>query len=309
MKTRRGAPGGRRVVLAAAVVLFTCVPTAAASPLLELVGDPAEQGGLAGRFGGASASSAYFNPALLPTARPGMTVGAFVFSDQISIEVGRRSPNDEVALDAAGAWADLDDMVPFDPPAVPTSWLEDGCGADCEDRSTRFGLTARPRQAAGSSGNTRVYMPIGIVKALISDKLVLGFTALLPAGKFMTTSGFYADEREQYFSNSLHAELYSDRLTSMSMAIGFGSQVADWLALGLSFTFNLTNEATAPNFVPDPARFDALVLDNKVDVETTAAPHFGVVITPADWLQLTATFHTVQALTVRAGLFPSARLR
>jgi len=291
---------GALAAMLALLGVLSWAPTAAASPLLELVGDPAEKGGLAGRFGGASASSAYFNPAFLPSASPGMTLGVFVFADQIGIDVGVRPPGSDISVEASGAFINDDALTPVFPSPLPTAWLERGCAQDCEMSGVANAARARPRQASGSSGNTRAYIPLGIVKPLISDKFVLGFSALLPAGDFTTTTGFYNDHREQYFSNSLHPELYSDRLTAMSMALGFGSQVIDWLAVGLSFTFNLSNEANAPNFVPSAEQFDALLIDNSVKVQSTMAPHVGIVITPKDWLQLTATMHTPQSLKVKA---------
>lgn len=290
---------GAVAALLALLSLGSWSATAAASPLLELVGDPAENGGLAGRFGGASASSAYFNPAFLPSADPGMTLGVFVLVDQIGIDVGARNPGNDIPLEASGAFHDVDTLDPVFPSPLPTTWLQNGC-ASCEMSAVPHPARARPRQAAGSSGNTHVYIPVGIIKPLLGEKFVLGYTALLPAGDFTTTTGFYNDHREQYFSNSLHPELYSDRLTAMSMALGFGSQVVDWLAVGLSFTFNLSNEASAPNYVPSADQFDSLLIDNSVKVKSSMAPHIGVVVTPAPWLQLTATLHTPQALKVKA---------
>ena len=53
---------------------------------------------------------------------------------------------------------------------------------------------------------------------LFEQRLALGLHGLIPNGEFTKLRAFYNDEREQYFSNSLHPELYSDRMTALSLA-------------------------------------------------------------------------------------------
>ena len=88
-------------------------------------------------------------------------------------------------------------------PTVPTDWLQHGHGI--------FG--ARPRQGAGTATSARV-PDLGLVTPVLRERLVLGLFAMIPLGKFTTANAFYNDEREQFFSNSLHPELYGDRLTA-----------------------------------------------------------------------------------------------
>src|SRR6185503_16853521 len=76
--------------------------------------------------------------------------------------------------------------------------------------------------------------------------------ARIPLGEFTTARGFYNDEREQFFTNSLHPELYSDRLTATSLAFGAGVGILENLSVGLSFTLNLTNTAQSKTYVRDP---------------------------------------------------------
>ena len=80
-------------------------------------------------------------------------------------------------------------------------------------------LAARPRQAAGTGHETFTYEAFGMVVKLFQERLALGVHGLVPNGEFTKIRAFYPDEREQYFSNSLHPELYSDRLTPVSLAV------------------------------------------------------------------------------------------
>ena len=74
---------------------------------------------------------------------------------------------------------------------------------------------------------------LGLVAKLFHDKLTLGAYALIPYSKFTGADAFYSDEREQYFTNSLHPELYGDRLVATSIAFAGGLKLSDALSLGL----------------------------------------------------------------------------
>ena len=143
---------------------------------------------------------------------------------------------------------------------------------------------------------------LGLVNHLVHDRLVLGFYALIPIGDFTTAHSFYNDEREQFFTNSLHPELYSDRLTSTSLAFGAGSEILDRLSVGLSFTLNLTNVAKADTYVPDAGDYNSLLLSNDVHVQASVSPHFGVAYNPLDFFHISGTVHSEEKFTIETGI-------
>jgi hypothetical protein len=281
----------RAGVLCAGLTLLTC-SSAAASPLFELVGASVGNGGFNARASGASAASTYFNPALLPRAKQGLDLGWFVLNDAISITLDARSPAVDVPTSAAG-------RIRTDTPPVPTDWLEHGCshttGSCVRD------IPAHPRQSEGSSGNVRAYQTIGLVNHLVKDYLTLGFYAMVPLSSFTQAHSFFNDEREQFGTNSLHPELYSDRLTPVSLSFGGGSRLTKWFSLGLSFTLGLTNTADALAYVGNSARLDqTLQLSTKVDVAASVSPHLGFVFTPFDGFDLSVTMHSPQKMVIES---------
>lgn len=289
-------PGPFRVRAAeAALSTALLAGSAAASPLFDLAGGIGGTSAMNARATGASAASTYHNPALLPDSSQEFDFGVLVLSDQIGMTLdGRtggvvpRAIGDRRAVDGSGN--------PLPNSTVPTDWLEHGCDTS-QCGKPDFG--ARPRQGDGSSGNTRSYAVLGLVTRLLDERLVLGFYAIVPMGEFTTARSFYNDEREQFFSNSLHPELYSDRLTATSLSFGGGSRLLEQLSVGASFTLSLTNAATASTYVRDPVDYDKLLLSNDVHVRVSVSPHFGVVYTPVKRLRLSGVVHSEQRMEIQ----------
>lgn len=291
-RTRTRVGLGATVLLGASCLLFA--GPARASPLFELVGSSVGSGGFNGRAYGASAASTYFNPAMLPRAREGIELGWFVLNDAVSVTLDGRSHGVDVTENV------LRDIGGRPTPPVPTGWLERGCTPVA---GANFGcdtvLRPQPRQSAGSSGNTRAYQVIGLVNHVWERYLSYGFYTLIPIGPYVRANSFFNDEREQYFSNSLHPELYSDRLTAMALSFGVGSQPFDWLSLGASFTLNLANTAAASTYVGNANDIaGTLQLSTKLDVMAGIAPHFAAVIEPIEPLHISFTVHTPQMMSI-----------
>lgn len=284
--------------LSAALATFAVAATtslaAHASPLIELTGAPSGGGNATARAYGSGAAETYFNPARLIGVPQQLELGILVVADRIGITVDGRSRGD--VPDVVGGRAVVDARgQPISNATVPSRWLSRGCPPDeCKGG----GFAARPRQAAGSSGNTRAYQIIGLVSHLVPDRVVLGLYALVPLGPFTTAQTHYVDEREQFFSNSLHPELYSDRLTATSVAFGGGVRISRTVSAGLSFTLNLRNTAEAGTYVRDPDDYDQILIATKVQVRASVSPHVGVRWTPTDRLDFSATVHSEQRFVV-----------
>jgi len=288
------------VFLRCAVVLGLLASAAHASPLFEVAGDPGA-GGLTARENADGPAAAYFNPALLADLPPGVDLGVFVLAEEIGITVDGRSTSaacanggcDVPAVDDRGPESFRDEAtgMAIANPTVPTDWLQHGHGS--------FG--ARPRQAAGSGHKPRAYQTVGLVAPVFHERLVLGLFAMIPLGEFTTAKAFYNDEREQFFSNSLHPELYGDRLTATSLAFGGGFHVTPDLRVGVTFTLSLANKAAAPVYVSNLNDLSTVDLDSNIAVNAAVAPHFGLAWTPTKRALVTATVHTPSSFKIDTG--------
>lgn len=287
--------------LFAALLVAAAAAPAAASPLFELVGDPSGPGGLTARATAEGPAAAYFNPALLAGAAPGFHLGVFFLGQRLGVIVDGRALSDVCAngncdvpaVDGRGPESFRSDStgMNIDNPTLPTSWLQNGNGS----------LTPRPRQGQGSGRQHRAYQTVGLIAPLFKNRAVLGLFAMIPLGEFTTAKAFYNDEREQYFSNSLHPELYGDRLTATSLAFGGGIRVRPDLSVGATFTLSLANEAAAPVYVSNLDNLDTVLLDSDIAVKASVAPHFGVAWDPMRKLRVVGTVHSPQAFKIATG--------
>jgi hypothetical protein len=268
---------------------------ALASPVFETVGGVGGQGGLNGRTVVGGASSTFDNPALLVESESGLTLGVFLLGESIGISLDPRpGPQYDVPAGAGIENATHADGSRWPGYPIPTPWLQGGRAATALNPP----LAARPRQGAGSGQDATPYQMLGLVTKLFRDRLALGLYTLIPYAKYTGADAFYADEREQYFSNSLHPELYSDRMYATSLAFGAGVRVSDALSVGLGFTLSLQTAAFTPTYVVDAGHLQDILVDSDVKVNPGLSPHLGVSYKPTKRMRITATAHAPSKLEI-----------
>ena len=282
--------------VAALCLASTILPSprpVAASPAFDLTGDPLGLGGLQPRIVASGAASAYFNPALLSHSPASLRVGGLLLDQHIGVELDGR-PGTEFAVPADVSKAGHADASRFINYPIPTNDLQYGR----EETHVSAGFEARPRQAAGSGHETFGYGGFGLLVKLFEDHLALGVHSLLPTGDFMRMDAFFSDEREQYFSNSLHPELYGGRLKALSLALGAGLRLGDDWAVGVGTSMNLAADVVAPTYVVDTGNLENILIDLDTDVGVSLAPHFGIAFSPGRHLRLTATAHAPRQVEI-----------
>jgi len=281
-----------RSPLIAGVAVTTSLVVASlahASPLQDFIGDTGSSAAMQARTVAGGSAAAYFNPALLSDAPAGVTIGLIILDEGHGVELDGR-PGTEFSIPIGAETFGHADGKRFDNYPIATSLLQDGRKMDARQAA----FEARPRQDAGSGHGTRTYEAVGLVVKLFHDRATIGFHGLIPNGQFTKMRAFFNDEREQYFSNSVHPELYSDRMLALTMALGLGIKLTDSLSIGAGTTFALKAVADAGAYVTDTGNLGAIQLDMDASVNIGISPHFGVSYQPTERLRLTATAHTPQ---------------
>jgi hypothetical protein len=282
-----------RSLILAQIALLSCYLAvfplrASASPLQDLIGDTGSTAAMQARTVSGGSAAAYFNPALLIDApSSALTVGFFILDQNIGLKLDGRPGTQFSVPEGTESFAHAD-RSKFANYPLPTNFLQFGR----EKTMAKPAFPARPRQGAGSGHDTITYETVGIVVKAFDDRIALGFHGMIPNGQFTRLRAIFNDEREQYFSNSLHPELYSDRVTALSMALGLGIKITDQLSLGAGATFALKAGVGAGAYVADTGNLGAIQLVIDAPVNIGVAPHFGAAFKPSKRLRLTATAHS-----------------
>jgi long-chain fatty acid transport protein len=292
---------------AVAAALALAVSPARASPLIDLVGSIGDNAGGQGVVSGPGAASTYFNPAMLMEADEGVLLSFAVVTQQIGITLDGRDGGD-VPLVVGQRQLNYPNLPsvpsglrgqPIPNTVVPTQWLNQGCPAGSgPGQCAAPGFPARPRQAAGDGQPTKTYLAAGLVKRLIKDRLTFGFYGMVPLSSFTTAHSFYPDEREALFSNSLHPELYGDRLTSVSIVLGAGLRLLPDLSIGVSFSLGLANTAASSAYVPDATNYSSILLSNNIATTTSLGTTVGAYYKPVSWFRVGGGLKTPESFSI-----------
>jgi long-chain fatty acid transport protein len=288
------------VPIAAAIALVAPPLTgmASASPVADIIGSVGGNAGAQGVASGPGVASTYFNPALLDDAEDSALFAFALATEQIGVTLDGRRGGD-VPLVVGGRDIVTPGLVPIPNDTVPTPWLQTGCAAGTQAGTCPPpGFKARPRQAQGTSGKTRSYLTLGLVKNVVRDRFTVGLYALLPIGHFTTASGFYADEREALFSNSLHPELYGDRMTAISIVAGASFRLIPELSIGAGLSIGMASAASSATYVRDSTNYDSLLLNNAITTNVSVSPTVGVRFKPIPRLRIGGTLHTPESFTI-----------
>jgi long-chain fatty acid transport protein len=299
------------LALSLAGVLVLASRGAFASPLIDLVGSVGDNAGGQGSVSGPGAASTYFNPAMLMDAEENVLLSFALLTQQIGVTLEGRDGGDVPLIvgqrnliypNSPQVPANLRGQpIPND--VVPTAWLNSGCApGNLPSQCPAPGYAARPRQSQGTGDQTQTYLVAGLVKRLIKDRLTFGFYGMVPLSSFQTAYSFYPDEREALFSNSLHPELYGDRLTSVSIALGVGLRLLQDLSVGVSFSLGLASTATSSSYVRSSTDYSTLLLANSVDTSVSLGTTVGAYYTPVPWFRVGGALKTPESFDLSTNI-------
>lgn len=278
----------RRLFSLTLSVLLTTILSA--SSLLELVGAPDSPNPFNARTIAIGGEAAYFNPALLVNQQDSVKGAFFMMVESLFIDHFNRPLTD----------ANGDGIPDFD---IADSIFEKAASdqinkIDGEYANQRFTPlpTSGQRGPLHKRGNAdyddiKMVIALGATKTIIEDWLTLGLYMLLPATSVQTQQPYYNDEREQFFSNSLHFELLEDRSQQFNIAIGLGGKVSDFLHLGAGISFTTYTLTQTDVYVPDSSNPAFQILNTSINVTGSISPHFSFAAYPIEDLAITGTVH------------------
>lgn len=239
-----------RVLLLLLICLFPGVARSAS--LLETTGDSMSTNPLGARLYSTGPGATYFNPTLLLDQPKSFTSGTIYLFQNLSISYLPKGTGFDVP-------ESIFDSIPQDPDGpsyrpLPTNLLRQGRGSYEPETFAQF-------------------LSIGSVFHFARETVAFGFLALLPVKAFQTQSPFYVDEREQYFTNSLHFELFEDRFQESVISFALAGKLNKWLNLGLGLTMKQLATTTSELFLPDASQQEVSFMNSQIEVVTVFIPH------------------------------------
>ena len=249
------------------LALLLAGPASRASSTIELIVATTGGNEVTARVLSRSSAVTYFNPSLLPEATPKMEAGFFGLALQGSIRLKTRP----AGVDVPGSIYNVQFPTGSTPPLAT---------ADLPN----------PRSDTNADNNV-VYAAIGIVRPLAGKALVFGLHALMHVRAFLAQNGFFADEREQYFSNQLHFELMGDRLAVSSISFALGSQLNEWLSIGAGIDVSILTQSKVTVYVPEATNQAHVLMAPDIHTDSKFIPYLAATMHPSPRSSVIATLH------------------
>jgi len=255
-----------RIRIPSVLAIIICIQAAAvnAGPL-RLTGYDSYSAGQAGSQGayGGGLGVLYSNPALLCDLDEHFGVGLLMVQPSVEAELLGRPANADIPItyydsDVGIAGANLDRPL-------PTIELQN------------------PR-ANNRQSDLLGYMSLGLVHSLGIENFRLGLNILVPATNLLKVNGYYPDEREQFFTNTVHFMRFGEWSQIFSMLFGAAYQPLPWLSVGASVEGVLAVGATLDAYIPEATVQDYALAN--VGMETSAGMRgiLGVTVRPLEML-------------------------
>ena len=274
-KSKMRTPGIPKVVRHLALMLGVALAAtpASADPVLDMVGAAITPMPFSAKIVSTGTDAVYFNPTLMLDQKPGFRIGFFYVRHNLNIGYMDRPADADISLDAYSS-------RPIDETPLPSDRM----------RPTPTSALVNKRGAHNPIDNT-YYMNISHSAHFIKDKLAFGVYMLIPTNSFQSQRPFFADEREQIFSNSLHFELFGDRMRNYLFSMSIAGRPAKWVSLGIGLTLSMVSHTTSRVLVTGIGTGSAPVISPEVSVRAVAVPYAAVTFAPIEGLKIATTFH------------------
>lgn len=143
----------------------------------------------------------------------------------------------------------------------------------------------------------QVYLGLGfnfsadkILKAL--DGLNVGGVVQLPLAKQVEMKTFYFDEREQYFTNTVHFARFGEWSPIVTGILGFSYSPpwVDWLSVGVGVVASVSAIAKLELYIPDPQVQSYMLTNTNMEGALKFRPVVGVQFEPTEYLGIGLTW-------------------
>jgi long-chain fatty acid transport protein len=218
---------------------------------------------------GAGTGALYTNPALL-----------IDLEDQFGVSFMMVQPSVRANLMGRPANAD-----------IPITFYDSDVGIEGSNLDRPLPTLELPNPRADSVHNDfSGYIGIGLVHSLGIEDFRIGLSVLAPTSGLASISSNFPDEREQYFSNTVHFTRFGEWSEVLSFLFGAAYRPLKWFSFGASVEGKLYATAVLNAYVPEATVQDYALANLEMDASPGIRAVVGFNFRPLEWLSLSAVW-------------------
>jgi long-chain fatty acid transport protein len=139
------------------------------------------------------------------------------------------------------------------------------------------------RRADNTANDPQSYLGIGINHSFGIPDFRFGFQLLLPVDGLASVRSLYADEREQFFSNTVHFTRFGEWDRMLLVLAGVAYRPFSWLSAGVAAEGSLSTGANLNIYVPEATVQDYAMVNATIDAKPVFRAIIGVAARMEDW--------------------------
>lgn len=221
----------------------------------------------------------YSNPALMSRFAPQTGVSFLFYKPSLKVNLMDRPLSADVPLvlyeTNVSRFGHLSDR------ALPTSELE------------------RPR-ADRSVENMQSYLGAGVTYSFGIEGFRVGSVAMLPLIDVVQITSSYPDERQQYYSNTVHFSRFGEWSPIVTGVVGASYAPIKYISMGVGLQISAGSVAGMSIYIPEATVQDYGLVNLDMKMGIKFRPIVGIQSEPADWISLGFTWRNESYIGVDA---------
>jgi hypothetical protein len=180
-------------------------------------------------------------------------------------------------------WADLDAR-----PAnadVPMTLYDSDVGIAGVNLDRPLPTVELPRERQSNRANAAAtYLSVGFATDFNQDDFCLALQLLVPTRGLVSVGSIFSDERDQFFSNTVHFSLFGEWSQVLSLLMGAAYRPTRAFSFGLAVEGSLDVGADLNMYIPEATVQDYALVNTDIEARPSGRLIAGVNYRPLEWL-------------------------
>ena len=137
-----------------------------------------------------------------------------------------------------------------------------------------------------SVDDVQTYLGAGVTHSFGLTGFRLGALVMLPLVEMISIETYYPDEREQYFTNTVHFARFGEWSPIVGGLFGLSYMPVEYVTFGISLQGTASTTTEIDIYIPEATVQDYSLVKNKTSMVGSVRPIVGVQVEPLDFLAL-----------------------